>query len=157
MSIHDSICVMDCILACVVLYMFMTCCKWRDRILPLFRLFLLSIVAHPFPSFPYLYVGPQLHLGRALHSLDVQRSIGLRIYLGYSFLLLWSVYTTCHFSLHVVYLQLYLDCKWVAIDCCGSTCFSYSVFISVWYYRHVFWGDNPSHAGMSALFIFCWL
>ena len=35
-----------------IVYISMTCCKWHDRIPSAFRLCLLSIVAHPFPSFP---------------------------------------------------------------------------------------------------------
>ena len=42
-----------------VVYICMTCCRWHDRIPSTFRLYLLSIVAHPSPSSPYIYVGPR--------------------------------------------------------------------------------------------------
>ena len=96
---YELIYFMDCIWACLVLYICMTCCRWHDRIPSTFRLYLLSIVAHPIPSFPvYINVGPLLHLERALLQFDVQRSIGLRRYISCSSRLLWFVYTTCHIS-----------------------------------------------------------
>ena len=144
LSNYDLIYFMDYILACLVSYICMTCCRWHDRIPSTFRLYLLSIVAHPFPSFLYIYVGPLLHLERALLQFDAQRSIGLRRYLSCSSRLLWFVYTTCHFLFAYSLFTVVSDCKWVATDWCGSTCFSYSVpHICPWYYLLLLSGVLP--------------
>ena len=128
---------MYCIWACLVLYICMTCCRWHDRIPSMFRLYLLSIVAHPFPSFPVYICRSPVASRAGPTSFDVQRSIGLRRYLSVHFVYCGLFVPLVTSYSHIVYLQLYLDCKWVATDWCGSTCFSYSVsHFCLWYYYY---------------------
>ena len=94
-----------------IVYICMAYCRGHDRIPSMFRLYLLSIVAHPFPSFPVYICRSPVASRVGPTSFDVQQSIGLRKYLGCTFRLLWSVIPLVPLSSHVVYLLLYLDCK----------------------------------------------